>query len=58
MLKNSFKNDVAQERAFTKHQPAKKYKGTKEEAAREAEEQKVVRKHVYGHELVYFALKL
>ena len=49
---------MAQERAFTKHQPAKKHKGTKEEAAREAEEQKVVRKHVYGHELVYFALKL
>ena len=45
---------MVQERAFTKYQPAKKHKGTKKEAAREAEERKVVRKHVYGHELVYF----
>ena len=29
MLKNSFKNNVAQERAFTKYQPVKKHKGTK-----------------------------
>ena len=40
MLKNSFKNDVAQEGAFTKYHPAKKHKGTKRGQPREAEERK------------------
>ena len=53
MLKNSFKNDVAQERDFTKDQPAKKHKGTKRGQLREAEDRKAVRRHMYGHELVY-----
>ena len=53
-LKNSFKNDVVQERVFTKHQPAKKYRGAKREQPREAEEQKNEQKHVYGHEIVHF----
>ena len=54
MLRNSFKNDVAQERVFTKYQPAKKHKGAKRGQPREAEERKVVRKHVYGHGIGYF----
>ena len=54
MLKNSFKIDVAQERAFTKYQPTKKHKGAKRGQPRKAEERNVVRKHVYGHEIVYF----
>ena len=65
LLKNSFKNDVVQERVFTKHQPAKKFRGAKREREREqprdAEERKNEQKHVYGHEIVYFdssALKL
>ena len=54
LLKNSFKNDVVQERVFTKHQPAKKYRGAKRQQPREAEERKNAQKHVYGHEIVYF----
>ena len=40
MLKKSFKNDVVQERVFTKYQPAKKHKGTKRVQPGEAEERK------------------
>ena len=54
MLKNSFKNDVAQKRAFTKYQPAKKHKGARTGQPREAEEREFVRKFVFGHEIVYF----
>ena len=54
MLKNLFKNDVAQERVFPKNQPAKKHKGARRGQPRKAEERKVVRKHVYGHRIRYF----
>ena len=48
------KNDVVQERVFTKYQPAKKHRGAKRVQPRKAEEQKNEQKHVYGHEIVYF----
>ena len=54
MVKNSFEIEVAQERVFTKYQPAKKQRGAKRVQPREAEEQKNVQKHVHGHEIVYF----
>ena len=54
LLKNSFKNDVVQERVFTKYQPAKKHRGAERGPPREAEDQKNEQKHVYGHEIVYF----
>ena len=54
MLKNSFKNDVAQERVFTKYQLAKNHKGAERGQPREEEEREIVQKHVYCHEIVYF----